>query len=82
MLAANWLRSELHRFGADVQLGGCSDVPIVYARINRNKPRTLLVYGMYERPATSRTCWGSPPFEAGFREMSGVGSVYCCTRCM
>lgn len=47
--------------------------PIVYGEIDRGKPRTLVIYGMYDVQPVNNQIWRLPPFEASTAHVEGVG---------
>ncbi|MFP5502743.1 MAG: M20/M25/M40 family metallo-hydrolase, partial [Candidatus Sericytochromatia bacterium] len=49
--------------------------PIVYGEIDRGKPRTLLVYGMYDVQPVNNQVWRVPPFEAARMPVGGVSDA-------
>lgn len=72
-LAADYLKRLLERLGAKVELVERGQAPIVYARLEERKEKTLLIYGMYDvQPVIGQT-WSCSPFEAAERDVEGVG---------
>jgi acetylornithine deacetylase/succinyl-diaminopimelate desuccinylase-like protein len=72
-LAADYLTRQLESIGAKVELVKRDQVPIVYARLDEHKEKTLLIYGMYDVQPVAGQTWSSPPFEAVERNVEGIG---------
>lgn len=71
--AAEWLKGSIEALGGQVVLAGRKKAPLVFARFELGKPKTLLVYGMYDvQPVVGQT-WSSPPFAAHIQTVRGVG---------
>jgi acetylornithine deacetylase/succinyl-diaminopimelate desuccinylase-like protein len=70
---AIWLSNYIQTLDADVQLAGKPDAPILMASFDRGKPKTLLVYGMYDVQDVRGQDWTSPPFEANIQSLPNVG---------
>lgn len=49
--------------------------PLVYGEINRGKPKTLLIYGMYDTQPVGGGGWTVDPFSATLRDEPGVGEA-------
>src|SRR4051812_26695624 len=49
--------------------------PMVYGEIDRGKPRTLLVYGMYDVQPVNGQDWKVPPFDAAVLDVPGIGDA-------
>src|ERR1035437_497238 len=49
--------------------------PMVYGEINRGKPRTLLIYGMYDVQPVKGQPWRVPPFDAVCEVVPGIGDA-------
>jgi len=47
--------------------------PIVFGRLDRGCPKTLIIYGMYDVQPAEESNWISPPFWAEVRHLSGLG---------
>ena len=71
--AADWLKEYIKNAGGQVELAGNSQSPIVYARFDLSKEKTLLVYAMYDVHPVANQVWSSPPFAADIRELPGIG---------
>ena len=70
---ASWLENYLKSLGGDVHLKGRAESPIIVANFNRGKPKTLLVYGMYDVQPVDGQNWSSPPFEANIKTLPEIG---------
>jgi acetylornithine deacetylase/succinyl-diaminopimelate desuccinylase-like protein len=71
--AAKWLEAYIEDLGGCVELTGRNEAPIVLARFDLGKPKTLLVYGMYDVHPVGGQIWSSSPFDAEIREIPGIG---------
>ena len=71
--AADWLKEYIEGLYGQVELVGNKQAPIVYARFDLGREKTILVYGMYDVHPTSGQVWTSPPFAAHIRDVSGIG---------
>lgn len=49
--------------------------PMVYGEIDRGKPRTLLVYGMYDVQPVNGQPWRMDPFSAPIERLPGIGDA-------
>lgn len=70
---AQWVKAYIEDLGGHVELTGRREAPIVFAKFNPGKPKTLLIYGMYDVHPVAGQTWSSPPFAADIREMPGIG---------
>ena len=65
------------RLGAEIILRGhAGDAPIVHARIDRGRSKTILLYNMYDVMPADASGWSVPPFVGGVTELAGVGACY------
>jgi len=64
----------IEEIGGTVRYGGVEDFPIVYGRVDLGRPKTLIVYGMYDVQPVEEAKWTSPPFGAEIRELPRFGS--------
>ena len=71
--AAAHLRNLLESLGATVEFAGNPLAPFIFARLEANKPKTLLIYGMYDVQPVAGQAWSSPPFEPEVRDTPGIG---------
>jgi acetylornithine deacetylase/succinyl-diaminopimelate desuccinylase-like protein len=71
--AAQWLRRYIEDLGAQVELAGKRESPIVFAKFQLGKPKTLLIYSMYDVHPVSGQDWSSPPFAAEVRVLPVIG---------
>ncbi len=70
---ADMVRGFIEDMGGVVMYCGRPDFPIVYGRVDAGKPKTLIIYGMYDvQPAEEKT-WTSPPFAAEIQKLPGLG---------
>lgn len=73
---ADWLVRRLEALGAKVELIEGARHPVVYAEIRRGRPKTLVLYGMYDtQPVGNLDEWRSGPFEAALEEHPTLGQV-------
>jgi acetylornithine deacetylase/succinyl-diaminopimelate desuccinylase-like protein len=70
---ARWLKEYIEALEAQVKLAEGQKAPIVFARFDLGKPKTLLVYGMYDVQPVAGQTWSSPPFDAEIRELPRIG---------
>ena len=70
---ARWLKAYIEDLGGHVELSGRRESPIVFAKFDLGKRKTLLTYGMYDVHPVAGQNWSSSPFAADIREMSGIG---------
>ena len=70
---AQWIGSWIEELGGEVTLWGDPSYPIVFGRLNRGKPKTLIVYGMYDVQPAEETNWITPPFAAELHTLPGLG---------
>ena len=61
---AQWLVSSIRGMGATIELVDGQYAPVIVARFEASKPKTLLAYGMYDVQAIGPELWSSPPFAA------------------
>ena len=71
--AAKWLKAYIGDMGGHAELVGRNDAPIVLAQFDLGKPKTLLIYGMYDVHPVGGQIWSSPPFDADVRQIPGIG---------
>jgi acetylornithine deacetylase/succinyl-diaminopimelate desuccinylase-like protein len=72
-VAARWVAEFLRSLGARPELVGPENAPVVFARLDAGRPKSLLVYGMYDVQPVDDQDWSSPPFAAAIQERPGVG---------
>lgn len=68
-----WVGSWIEELGGNVTLWGDPSYPIVFGRLDRGKPKTLIVYGMYDVQPAAEANWVSPPFAAELHNLPGLG---------
>jgi len=61
---ADIFRQWLTERDAQVEYHGRETHPIIYAEWDAGKPKTLLVYGMYDVQPVDNQAWTTPPFDA------------------
>jgi len=70
---AQMVKSFIEEIGGEVTFWGDPSAPIVFGRLDKGAPRTLIIYGMYDvQPADEQT-WISPPFAAEIHTLPGLG---------
>jgi acetylornithine deacetylase/succinyl-diaminopimelate desuccinylase-like protein len=72
---AVWLNNYLKSLGGNVQLLGKPESPILVAHLDVGKPKTLLIYGMYDVQPVEGQEWISPPFAANIQTLPEIGPV-------
>ncbi len=71
---AAMVKAAIEEAGGVVELAGRPQAPIVFGRFDQGKPKTLLMYGMYDvQPADEHGRWSSPPFAAEIHELPDLG---------
>jgi acetylornithine deacetylase/succinyl-diaminopimelate desuccinylase-like protein len=66
---AQWLSEHIQAIGGRSELIQGQRAPLVLARFGQSKPKTLLVYGMYDVQPVDESGWTSPPFAAEIRRL-------------
>lgn len=72
---AQWLLSHLRDIGATVELVDGQFAPVIVASFEAFKPKTLLIYGMYDVQAIGPVAWSSPPFGAEIVKIDGQDAI-------
>lgn len=72
---AQWLQSYIKGMGATIELVDGEFAPLIIARFEIYKPKTLLVYGMYDVQAIGPALWSSPPFGAEIVQMDNQNAI-------
>jgi acetylornithine deacetylase/succinyl-diaminopimelate desuccinylase-like protein len=67
------VRGFVEEIGGTAAYGGTEDFPIVHGRVDAGRPKTLIVYGMYDVQPVEEAKWTSPPFGAEIRELPRLG---------
>lgn len=70
---AAMVKSCIQGLGGQAALWGNPSFPIVYGKVDRGAPKTLIVYGMYDVQPAEETKWLSPPFAAEIHVLPGLG---------
>ncbi|MBN1573364.1 MAG: M20/M25/M40 family metallo-hydrolase [Deltaproteobacteria bacterium] len=70
---AQVIRGFIDEMGGGVKFGGDPAYPIIHGRINRNRKKTLIIYGMYDVQPAEENNWISPPFAAEVHNLPGLG---------
>jgi acetylornithine deacetylase/succinyl-diaminopimelate desuccinylase-like protein len=71
---AEMVADYIREIGGNVQYRGPKDFPIVYGKVDCGRPKTLIVYGMYDVQPVDEQKWSSPPFGAVIKNLSGLGA--------
>ena len=61
---AEMVKGMIEAIGGQAHLVETRRHPIVYGEVMRGKPKTLLIYGMYDVQPVNNQIWRVPPFEA------------------
>jgi acetylornithine deacetylase/succinyl-diaminopimelate desuccinylase-like protein len=72
--AARWVAAQVHSLGGASEFAGPDNAPMVYGRLDGHRPKTLLIYGMYDVQPVEGQNWNSPPFAAVVRDLPGIGA--------
>ncbi|UCG63458.1 MAG: M20/M25/M40 family metallo-hydrolase [Deltaproteobacteria bacterium] len=70
---AEWVRHSIEELGGEVDFWGNPSFPIVFGRLDRGCPKTLIIYGMYDVQPAEEPNWISPPFAAEIHQLPGFG---------
>jgi acetylornithine deacetylase/succinyl-diaminopimelate desuccinylase-like protein len=70
---AQIVQSFIEEIGGEVTLWGDPSAPIVFGRLDKRAPRTLIIYGMYDVQPADEPTWMSPPFDAEVHTLPGLG---------
>ena len=73
--AAQWLVSYIRDMGATIELVDGQFAPVIVARFEASKPKTLLAYGMYDVQAVGPVPWSSPPFAAEIVQINNQDTI-------
>jgi acetylornithine deacetylase/succinyl-diaminopimelate desuccinylase-like protein len=65
---AAMVRGFIEELGGTVRYCGTPSHPIVYGRLGGDRPRTLIIYGMYDVQPVEARGWSHPPFGAELME--------------
>jgi acetylornithine deacetylase/succinyl-diaminopimelate desuccinylase-like protein len=63
----------IEELGGQVDYHGDPAYPIVFGRLKKGKPKTLIIYGMYDVMPAEEPDWMSPPFAAEIHTLPGMG---------
>ncbi|MEO6954661.1 MAG: M20/M25/M40 family metallo-hydrolase [Polyangia bacterium] len=67
------VEDELRALGATVETTSTGGWPLVYGHLDQGRPRTLLVYGMYDVQPVRGETWSVPPFSGDVVDLPEVG---------
>jgi acetylornithine deacetylase/succinyl-diaminopimelate desuccinylase-like protein len=70
---AEWIGRSIEELGGKVAFWGNPSFPIVYGRLDKGYPKTLIIYGMYDVQPAEEPTWMSPPFAAETHDLPGLG---------
>lgn len=70
---ARLVRDDLAALGAEAEIVPTPGWPVVVGRLDAGRPRTLLVYGMYDVQPVEGEHWLVPPFEGAVVDLPEVG---------
>jgi acetylornithine deacetylase/succinyl-diaminopimelate desuccinylase-like protein len=71
---AQRVKEFIEEIGGEVRYCGDQDFPIVFGKVDRGNPKTLIIYGMYDVQPVEEHKWTSPPFGAEIRQLPHFGS--------
>jgi acetylornithine deacetylase/succinyl-diaminopimelate desuccinylase-like protein len=63
----------IREIGGAVQNCGPEDFPIVFGKLDLGRPKTLIVYGMYDVQPVEEQKWSVPPFGAEIKDLPDLG---------
>ena len=70
---ANLVKDFITQIGGSVHFCGSEHFPIVYGKVDRGAPKTLIIYGMYDVQPVEELKWSSPPFGAEIKNLPHLG---------
>ena len=70
---AEWVGRSIEEVGGKVAFWGNPSFPIVYGRLDKGYPKTLIIYGMYDVQPAEEPNWVSPAFAAETHNLPGIG---------
>jgi acetylornithine deacetylase/succinyl-diaminopimelate desuccinylase-like protein len=70
---ARMIKSFVEEIGGKTVLWGNPSFPIIFGRLDKGAPRTLIIYGMYDVQPADEPAWISPPFAAEIQDLPGLG---------
>jgi acetylornithine deacetylase/succinyl-diaminopimelate desuccinylase-like protein len=70
---AQMVKAFIEEIGGEVVFWGDPSAPIVFGRLDKGAPRTLIIYGMYDVQPADEPTWMSPPFAAEIHNLQGLG---------
>ncbi len=70
---AHKVREIIQALGGKAQLVPTQGNPIVFGTLDRGRPKTLLLYGMYDVMPANEPGWVVPPFGGDIAELDGLG---------
>jgi len=70
---AQMVKSFIAEIGGEVVFWGDPSAPIVFGRLDKGAPRTLIIYGMYDVQPADEPTWTNPPFAAEIHTLPGLG---------
>ena len=70
---AELIGRSIDKVGGKVTFWGNPSFPIVYGRLDKGCPKTLIIYGMYDVQPAEEPSWVSPPFAAETHDLPGIG---------
>ena len=71
---AAMVRDYIRGIGGSAEYCGDENFPIVYGKVDAGRPRTLIIYGMYDVQPVEEPKWSSPPSgrKSGICRTSGL----------
>jgi acetylornithine deacetylase/succinyl-diaminopimelate desuccinylase-like protein len=70
---ARMVHDFVREIGGTVQYCGPDDFPIVYGRVDGQRAKTLIIYGMYDVQPVDEQKWSVPPFAAEIKTLHNLG---------
>ncbi len=70
---ARLIKSFIEEIGGEAIFWENTGHPIVFGRLDRGAPRTLIIYGMYDVQPADEPTWISPPFAAEIHTLPVLG---------
>ena len=70
---AGIIKDFIRELGGSARYCGEENFPIVYGKVDVGKPKTLIIYGMYDVQPVEEAKWSSPPFGAEVKNLPNLG---------
>jgi acetylornithine deacetylase/succinyl-diaminopimelate desuccinylase-like protein len=75
---AAMVKELIAEIGGKAEYCGDPAFPIVYGKVDAGRPKTLVIYGMYDVQPVEEAKWSCNPFGADIRTLPGLGPCVVC----